>query len=144
MSSVSFDDGSAQVEFINNKIQIKREDPCLKRDQLILNSVTGVLLALSSISCAVFSLIKLLPAMYSSSCHTKNTWAMSAYPGANFALIESLISIAFLALLIQAAIFTVILSYVPKFFLRTVPTSIKHYNSRMHSYWDPTKAWKPV
>ena len=46
---------------------------------------------------------------------------MSKYPGASFALIESLISLSFLALLIIAAILTIILDYVPRLILRTLP-----------------------
>jgi len=136
-------DLNAQIEFMNNTIKIKREDPSKLRDQLILNSWTGAILALCSIMCVIFSLLKLLPAIYSSGCHTKHTWSMSKYPGASFALIEALISVAFLALLAIAAVLTFVIDYVPRFFLRTLPRSFKYFKRRIANSWDPKNAWKP-
>ena len=99
MSQSAFDTG-AQIEFMNNTIKIKREDPSKKRDHLILKSFTGVLLSLLSVFCAVFSLTMLLPAVYTSTCHKEGTWNLSSYPGATFAIVESLTNITFLALLL--------------------------------------------
>ena len=97
------------IEFTNNKIKIRKQDPRKKRDELILKSWTGGLLSFCSIMGATFSLYKLLPAIYSNGCHHRHSWAMSAYPGATFALIESLISLSCLALLLVAASLTALL-----------------------------------
>ena len=121
MGQSAFDENCAQIEFMNNTIKIRREDPCQRRDNMIFHSWSGLLLGLSSVTCALFSLTRLLPAIYASSCHIAGTWNLSRYPGATFALIESLTSLTSLALLILAAILTVILDYVPRFFLRTIP-----------------------
>ncbi len=61
--------GSPGIEFSNNKIKIRKENPCKKRDTLILKSCTGALLGLSSVTGALFSLFKLLPAIYTNACH---------------------------------------------------------------------------
>jgi hypothetical protein len=84
-----------------------------------------------------------MPAIYASHCHTKNTWSMSRYPGATFALVESLISITCLALLIQASALSVIIDYVPRFFLRTIPRASSRLWQRMAGFWDPESNWKP-
>jgi len=101
--------GGPGITFTNNKIKIRKQDPRKQRDELILKSWTGGLLSFCSIMGAVFSLYKLLPAIYSNGCHHRHSWAMSAYPGATFALIESLISLACLALLIVAVSLTALL-----------------------------------
>lgn len=131
MGQSVFDANGAQIEFMNNTIKIKREDPSQRRDFIILKSWTGVLLGLCSVMCAIFSLVRLLPAIYGSSCHIAGTWNLSRYPGATFALIESLTSLTFLALLLLAAILSVILDYVPRFFLRTVPQSMRKCRRRV-------------
>ena len=128
---------------MNNTIKIRREDPCQRRDFIILKSWSGALLSFCSVMCALFSLLKLLPAIYASSCHIAGTWNLSRYPGATFALIESLTSLAFLALLILASALTVMLDYVPRFFLRTIPKSMKHCKRRLRAKWNPKTAWTP-
>ena len=65
----AFESGNPQIEFMNNKIKIRKEDPCRKRDLLFLKSWTGSLLGLISVMSCLFSLFKLLPAIYASSCH---------------------------------------------------------------------------
>jgi len=57
-------DPNAQTEFMNNKIKIRRADPTKLRDYLILKSSSGALLGLCSIMCVLFSIFKLLPAIY--------------------------------------------------------------------------------
>ena len=57
-------DKNAQIEFMNNKIKIRRADPSLYRDHLILKSSSGALLGLCSVMCVLFSIFKLLPAIY--------------------------------------------------------------------------------
>ena len=143
MGQSVFDANSAQIEFMNNTIKIKREDPSQRRDFIILKSWTGALLGICSVMCTIFSLVRLLPAIYGSGCHIAGTWNLSRYPGATFALIESLTSLAFLALLILAAFLSVILDYIPRFFLRTVPQSMRHCRRRMHQKWNPKMAWTP-
>ena len=65
----AFSGGNPSIEFLNNKIKIRSEDPRKRRDLLILKSWTGALLGLCSVVSALFSLFKLLPAIYRSSCH---------------------------------------------------------------------------
>ena len=86
MGQSAFDENCAQIEFMNNTIKIRREDPCQRRDNMIFHSWSGLLLGLASVTCALFSLIRLLPAIYASSCHIAGTWNLSRYPGATFAL----------------------------------------------------------
>ena len=143
LSSGSFQGGNAQIEFMNNTIKIKKEDPCLQRDNLILNSCNGYLLAACSIMCSVYSMVNLLPAIYASSCHQKHTWSISKYPGASFALIDTLIGLSFLALLATAAALSIILDYIPRLFLQALPQSIKRCKRRLYQSWNPKKAWKP-
>ena len=128
---------------MNNKVKIKKEDPRRQRDTLILKSWTGALLGICSIMCALFSLFKLLPAIYASNCHIEHSWSANRYPGASFALIESLVNISFLGLLLIGGTLTVVLDYIPRFFLRTLPTKYKHFARRLRNTCDKDKAWKP-
>ena len=139
----AFDGGSTQIEFIGNTIKIRREDPRRQRDQLILKSWTGALLAICSVMGALFSLVKLMPAIYGSKCHLKNSFSISKYPGASFALAESLVSVTCLALLALAALLTFALDFVPRFFLRTVPRSVSRCRRRLNARLYPESAWKP-
>ena len=123
--------GSPGIEFSNNKIKIRKENPCKLRDTLILKSCTGALLGLCSVTGALFSLCKLLPAIYTNACHWKHSWVLTAYPGATFALIESLISISCLALLLVAVLLTAILGCMPRFFLHTLPSSCRRCRRRV-------------
>ena len=136
-------DKNAQIEFMNNKIKIRRADPSLYRDHLILKSSSGALLGLCSVMCVLFSIFKLLPAIYQPGCHTKHTWSMSKYPGASFALFEALTSLAFLSLLVIAALLSAVITYVPIFFLRTIPSSCNKLRRRLSEGLDTQKAWKP-
>lgn len=124
---------------MNNTIKIKRDDPRRQRDQLLLKSSTGFLLALFSIMATLFSFFYLLPAVYSMSCHSKHFWFKSQYPGVSFALTEALMSISCLCLLIFATVLTFLLEYLPRFFLRTLPSKFRHCKRRI----DKKNAWKP-
>ena len=128
---------------MNNTIKIRREDPCQRRDFLILKSWSGALLGLLSVLSTLFALTKLLPTIYSSSCHIEGSWNLSRYPGATFALIESLASLTFLVMLLQAAFLTFTLDYVPRLFLRTIPHSLKQCNGRISALWNSKQAWVP-
>lgn len=129
-SSSAFDSGNPQIEFMNNKIKIRKEDPCRQRDLLFLKSWTGALLGLVSVMSTLFSCFKLLPAVYASSCHQKRTWSVSYYPGVQLATIESLTSITCLSLLLVAACLTVLLDYMPKFFLKRIPEAYRRIRRR--------------
>ena len=142
-AAAAFTGGNPSIEFLNNKIKIRSEDPCKRRDLLILKSWTGALLGLCSVISALFSLVKLLPAIYRSSCHLKDTWSMSQYPGATFALIESLTSLACLLLLAVAGTLTLVLAHVPTFLLRTVPRSCFRCRRRVAQCCNKDKKWKP-
>lgn len=67
-------DPNAQIEFMNNTIKIRRDDPRRLRDDILLNSSTGALLAICSIMGTLFSMFSLMPAIYSMSCHSKHSW----------------------------------------------------------------------
>lgn len=141
--SLTTDSTQPSIVFNNNKIKIRTQDPCRRRDLLILKSWTGALLGLCSIMSAFFSLIKLMPAIYRSSCHQRHTWTMSQYPGATFALLESLASLACLGLLFIAVFLNFILAEVPKFFLRSVPRAYKSCRIGCSRCWNKDKQWKP-
>lgn len=143
MGQAVFDANSAQIEFMNNTIKIRQEDPSQRRDFLILKSWSGALLALLSVLTSLYAVTRLLPAIYASNCHVEGSWNLSRYPGATFALVEALTSLAFLALLLHAVILSVLLGYVPKFFLRTVPMSLKQFRRRLREKWNPKSAWRP-
>ena len=143
LSATSFAGSSPQIEFTNNTIKIRKDDPFKKRDRLILNSWTGALLALCSIVCTLFSMMRLLPAVYGSGCHAKKTWSMSVYPGATFAIVESLTSISCLVLLALAGLLTFALDYIPRFFLRTLPKACSICRRKMGNACNPSKKWKP-
>mmetsp|Transcript_40359 Transcript_40359/g.52891 ORF Transcript_40359/g.52891 Transcript_40359/m.52891 type:complete len:162 (+) Transcript_40359:424-909(+) len=131
------------IEFLNNKIKIRSEDPCRRRDLLILKSWTGALLGLCSVMSALFSLFQLLPAIYRSTCHLKDTWSMSQYPGATFALIESLTSLSCLLLLVVAATLTVLLAKVPIFLLRILPNWCLRCRRSCSKCFSKEPRWQP-
>lgn len=143
LTSVPFDGTAPQIEFMNNTIKIRSEDPFIVRDNLILKSWTGALLGFCSVMSALFAATKLLPALYGSSCHAKNTWYLSKYPGATFALVESLTSISFLALLLVALMLMGLLDYLPRFCLQTLPTKCRKCRRRMSQNCNPDKVWQP-
>lgn len=142
-AAAAFGGGNPSIEFLNNKIKIRSEDPRKRRDLLILKSWTGALLGLCSVISALFSLFKLLPAIYRSSCHSKGTWSVSQYPGATFAAIESLTSLACLLLLAVAGALTLALAHVPTFLLRTMPLACSRCRRRVALCCNKDKRWKP-
>lgn len=73
-------------------------------------------------------------------CHSKHSWSRSQYPGVSFALTEALLSISCLTLLLFAAVLTFLLDYLPRLFLRTIPSKLRACRRRL----DKKNAWKPL
>ena len=121
----------SQLQFINNQVSLKKENPQKIRDGLLLWSWSGILLAICSVASVVNASYKLLPIFYQSNCHVPRTLAISSYPGASLAILDAWISLAFFVLLKIGTVLVFVLTFLPDCMLKKLPRCLRHSRRRM-------------